>query len=301
MRYAKLGKVTSTVSLMALLAAAGMSSAQAAPTVQANVSVKSGVSLTPHIFEKAITIQPLAPEPSGLCGEAGLEPATPADTIEYHYEVRKNVVTAVANPGYFFDPALGLQTTWVVNGPYFTCPDPDMFIVHPIAEPWFDDFCGTANDVTHLPADTDKYRYSIIGNEVVATETDGHIFQQDIVHAFPIELSNKSCEVAPPVAPAVPVPVAETPQPVSAAPEAPADPVSELTPVEVPVAAAASTVITPTNVSADVAAASVPASETKLAETGPDDVLWFLFGIGLMAVAIGTGSSLGSRGYFSRR
>lgn len=306
MRYAKLGKVTSTVSLVALLAAAGMSTAQAATpalaAVNATVGVSSSVKMTPHIFEDTIiTKQPLGPQDSGLCGEAGLVPIMPEDTIEVHYELRRDRVNAVANPGFAFDPTLNLQTEWILNPAYFSCPNPDMFIVHAIDEPWFDDLCGTDNDVTHLPANTDKYFYYKTATQVVAEETPGHIFQQDIVHAFPIQLSNEPCEVTPPLAPVTPVPAIETPVFVPAAPEALADPVSELTSAEALVAATVPTTITSADTSAEVVAASAPVSTTQLANTGVDGILRFIFGVALMAVAIGGMMLRGRRGHSVRR
>jgi hypothetical protein len=217
MRFSKLGKVTSTVSLVTLLAAAGISSAQAvSPALNANIDVSSSVKTTPHVFEKTITKQPLGPQDSGLCGEAGLVPIMPEDTIEYHYELRNNVVDAVANPGFVFDPELKLQTKWMLNPAYFSCPDPDMFIVNPIEVPTFIDKCGVDNDKIILPANTRKYYYVIVGAGVVAHENPGFIFQQDIVTEF---AGNTAVPCEPLAAPVVTAPIEEVaPEPALVAP-----------------------------------------------------------------------------------
>lgn len=317
MRHAKLGKVTSIVSLAALLAAAGMSSARAATPMSAAASatneVLSSVELTPHIFEKTIiTLPPLAPRESGLCGQAGLDPILP-DTagLHYHYEVRNNVVTAVADEGYEFDASITENMRkWILNPAYYSCPDPvapspvvpnpDMFIVH-IDAPKFGRLCDPANEQIVLSDTTDKpYYYFIQNGKVIAREkTSDHIIQQDTISVWPIELSTEPCEIAAPVAKPVP-PAAEEPD-VSTGDD-PASIVSasgevndiSAAPVAASVAPVTESVPSMEAAVEDSTAAALP---NELANTGMN---WFAFGLCLIALSLGTGTVLWARGYFAR-
>lgn len=311
MSYSKLGKVTSTVSLVALLATVGMSSAQAASppvlvAMNANVGVSSSIKMTPHIHEKTITKQPLGPKDSGLCGEAGLVPIIPEDTIEVHYELRRDRVNAVANPGYAFDPALNLQTEWILNPPYFSCPNPvvpsaDIFIVQ-IDVPTFGRECDPADKQIVLSDTTDKhYYYYIQDGKVIAKEkTTDHIIQQDTPKEWPIVLSTEPCEDAlPPVVQPAP-PAVEVPDVPVEENLVPSTPVTETeTEVEAaPIQAAATTVADSTSsVPAGIAAAASAEQSSVLADTGMN---WLAFGLCLIALSTGTAAILWGRGYFAR-
>lgn len=297
MRYVtQLGKITSTISLVGLLAVAGVSSAQAASVAEAGVVVKAGASLTvqmtPHAFENIIlTDPPLTPEGTGICGEAGLHPIEQdTSALHYHDEVRNNVVTAIPDPGYEF--AKGIQTVRIIDYKYFPCGDPSMFIVK-IDAPQFGRVCDPADKQIILSDTTDKpYYYVIQEGSVIAVAKPDHIIQQDTINVWPIVLSNTPCESA--TSPAVTVPVQPSPvdQTPAAAPVAPVPNEAPIASVEQPAVKAAEpavqAAITPptSGDNVDVDASSTVSSKTELANTGPKAVTFWL-GIGMMALAGG--------------
>jgi hypothetical protein len=302
MRYAKLGKISSTVSLMALLAAAGMSSAQAAsPTlagVGSTMSVASSAKMTPHVFENSIiTDPPLPPGESGLCGQAGLEPVfQDTSALHYHYEVRNNVITAVADPGSEFADTITLeQRTFLFNPAYYSCPEdtnvpnPSIWITQ-IDAPHFGRVCDPADKQVVLPSTEDKlYYYLIQDGEVIATEKDtNHIIQQDTIRRWPIVLSSESCDEVTVIQP--PAPSGEQTDAVASEPQAEAQVDVSAAPVALSAAPAVETAAPVT---------AVVAPPAQLAVTGGMD--WFAFGVSLIVLSIGTALYLWSIGYFNGR
>lgn len=143
--------------------------------------------------------------------------------LEATPEVTEQVLVSPYVPAVPGTPAIPAVT---IDHPAVVCDDePEEPVAVTPLPPTFDDLCGTDNDVTRIPDDTDEYTYTglvtntdgVISASVTATAAEGYTFGSGTTLTWNYTFDNTPCPVDTP--PVVQPPAA--PQPPVAAPVVP--------------------------------------------------------------------------------